>query len=120
MIGKWLSVSEIAELTGTTNRWTQKRAIREHWPSRNEKANGGIRRICQVAALPADVQTACAESLKLGLTGLQSQLKPSLQHKKKGNPCQPQRPRRWKRQARQSGGPLPFGQRRFAHGTVRD
>jgi hypothetical protein len=83
MIGRWLSVSEIAELTGTSNRWTQKRAINEHWVSRNEKANGGIRRIYQVSALPADIQTAYAESLKLGLTELQSRIEPPSKHEKK-------------------------------------
>jgi hypothetical protein len=63
MIGKWLSASEIAELILVSKQGVFNRASREHWPSRNEKANGGIRRIYQVAALPADIQTACAESL---------------------------------------------------------
>jgi hypothetical protein len=83
MIGRWLSAVEIAEIMNISIRWSKKRAISEHWPSRNEKANGGTRRIYQVAALPEDIQTAYAESLKLGLTGLQSQLKPASKHEKK-------------------------------------
>jgi hypothetical protein len=83
MISRWLSVSEIAELTGISNRWVQKCAVNERWVSRNEKANGGIRRIYQVCALPADIQTAYAASLKLSLQELQSQLKPQSQHEKK-------------------------------------
>jgi hypothetical protein len=83
MIGKWLSASEIAEIMNISIRWSKKRTISEHWPSCNEKANGGVRRICQVAALSADIQTAYAESLKLGLTELQSQLKPPSKHEKR-------------------------------------
>jgi transposase InsO family protein len=83
MISRWLSVSEIAELTGISNRWVQKRAECEHWVSRNEKANGGIRRVYQVAALPGDIQSAYAASLKLSLQELQSQLKPASKREKK-------------------------------------
>jgi hypothetical protein len=83
MIGKWLSAVEIAELMNVSIRWSKKRAVSEHWPSRNEKANGGVRRIYQVAALPADIQTAYAESLKLGLTELQSRIEPPSKHEKR-------------------------------------
>jgi hypothetical protein len=70
MIGRWLSASEIAKLVNIAVRSVQRRSVNEHWVSRNEKANGGIRRIYQVAALPEDIQTAYAASLKLGLTEL--------------------------------------------------
>jgi hypothetical protein len=83
MIGKWLSASEISAFTASDKRVINRRAVNEHWVSRNEKANGGIRRIYQVAALPEDIQTAYAESLKLSLTELQSQLKPASKHEKK-------------------------------------
>jgi hypothetical protein len=83
MIGKWLTASEISAFTASDKRVRNRRAVTEHWPSRNEKANGGIRRVCQVSALPADIQTAYAESLKLSLAGLQSQLKPASKHEKK-------------------------------------
>jgi hypothetical protein len=61
----------------------RKRAALEHWLSRNERANGGIRRIYQVAALPEDIQIAYAASLKLPLQELQNQLKPLSKHEKK-------------------------------------
>jgi hypothetical protein len=77
MIGKWLSAGEIAELMNVSIRWSKKRAVTEHWPFRTGKARGGTHRVYQAAALPADIQTACAESLKLSLTGLQSWTKPS-------------------------------------------
>ncbi|MDR3302074.1 MAG: Mu transposase C-terminal domain-containing protein [Spirochaetaceae bacterium] len=85
MISKWLSASEIAEFLSATVRWIQKRSVTEHWTSRNEKANGGIRKTYQIAALPEDVQTAYAASLKLSLADLQSQLKPPAGHQKKIN-----------------------------------
>ena len=85
MISRWLSASEIADIISMSKQGVLNRAERERWPARNEKANGGLRRIYQVAALPADIQAAYAASLKLSLTELQSRLKPSSRHKKKIN-----------------------------------
>jgi hypothetical protein len=83
MISRWLSAGEIAGIISITKRGVITRASREHWPSRNEKANGGIRRVYQVCALPEDIQSAYAGSLKLSLTELQSGIKPPSKHEKK-------------------------------------
>ncbi|MDR0557929.1 MAG: hypothetical protein LBG43_08720 [Treponema sp.] len=83
MINRWLPASEIAIFTASDKRVINRRAVNEHWPSRNEKANGGTRRVYQARALPEDILTAYAVSLKLALTELQSRLKPSSKHEKK-------------------------------------
>jgi hypothetical protein len=83
MISRWLSASEIAGILGIAIRSAQRRAVNEHWPSRNEKGNGGLRRIYRAAALPEDIQAAYAASLKVSLTELQSRLKPPSAHEKK-------------------------------------
>jgi hypothetical protein len=83
MISRWLSASEISGIISITKQGVLTRTSREHWPSRTEKANGGTRRIYQVAALPEDIQSAYAASLKLSLTELQSRLKPPSKHEKK-------------------------------------
>jgi transposase InsO family protein len=83
MIGRWLSAGEIAEFAKSTVRWIRIRSVNERWVSRNEKANGGIRRIYHAAALPEDIQTAYAASLKLPLQELQSLLKPASKREKK-------------------------------------
>jgi hypothetical protein len=83
MISKWLSASEIAQFINRTDRAIRWRAEKEHWVSRNQKWNGGTRLIYQLAALPEDIQTAYAASLKLSFEELQSQLKPSAKHEKK-------------------------------------
>lgn len=77
MISKWLSANEIASLMGITSRGLRKRADIENWLSLNQKANGGIRRIYQLAALPEDIQRAYAESLSISLDELQGALKPA-------------------------------------------
>jgi transposase InsO family protein len=85
MISRWLSAIEIASIFGVAKRVINRRAVTEHWASRNEKANGGIRRIYQIAALPEDIQIAYAASLKVSLSELQSQLKPSTGYQRKIN-----------------------------------
>ncbi|MDR2098214.1 MAG: Mu transposase C-terminal domain-containing protein [Spirochaetaceae bacterium] len=84
MISKWLSAGEIAQFINRTDRAIRWRAEREHWVSRLEKANGGTRRIYHVAALPEDIQTAYAASLKVSLSELQTQLKPVSRPEAKG------------------------------------
>ena len=77
MISKWLSAGEIARITGKTKRAINLRVVKERWVSRTVWANGGERRLYQVLALPEDIQTAYAASLKLDVQELQSQLKPT-------------------------------------------
>jgi hypothetical protein len=83
IISRWLSASEIAELISITKQGVFTRATREHWPSRSEKGNGGLRRVYQAAALPEDIQAAYAVSFKVSLSELQSRLKPPSAHEKK-------------------------------------
>jgi hypothetical protein len=83
MISKWLSASEIAVFIESDKRVINRRAVNEHWVSRNQKARGGTHRLFQLAALPEDVQTAYAESLAINLNDLQSQLKPASMPDKK-------------------------------------
>ncbi|MDR0707947.1 MAG: hypothetical protein LBF60_08770, partial [Treponema sp.] len=78
MISRWLSASEIAEFTTSDKRVINRRAVNEHWVSRNKKANGGTRRIYQVATLPEDIQAAYAASLNIAIEALKSELKPAL------------------------------------------
>jgi hypothetical protein len=83
VISKRLSASEISAFASSDKRVINRRAINERWPFRTEKARGGTYRVCQVTALPADIQAARAESLKLALTGLQSRIEPPSKHEKK-------------------------------------
>jgi hypothetical protein len=53
------------------------RAKREGWPYRSYTARGGKERRYHLKNLPEDIQTACAESLAVSLTELQSALKPA-------------------------------------------
>jgi hypothetical protein len=76
MIDKWLTANEIAEILGIAIRSVQRRAVKEHWVSRNQKGNGGTHRIFQLATLPEDIQAAYAASLQMPLEALQNQLKP--------------------------------------------
>jgi hypothetical protein len=85
MISKWLSANEIAELISIDIRSSQRRAKKEHWISRKQSVRGGKQSIYQLAALPEDIQTAYAASIKVSLTELQSQLKPSTGHQRKIN-----------------------------------
>ena len=62
---------------GITSRGLRKRADIENWLSREQKANGGMRRIYQLAGLPEDIQRAYAESLAVSLEELQGALKPA-------------------------------------------
>jgi hypothetical protein len=77
MISKWLSAQDLATILTITERGVRKRAKNEHWPSHNQKANGGIRKMYQLAALPEDVQRAYAENLAISLEEMQSHLKPA-------------------------------------------
>jgi hypothetical protein len=74
MISKWLSAGEIAGLISITKQSVFNRASKERCPFRDERWNGGLRRLYQVETLPEDVQIAYAASLKLSLQRLQSQL----------------------------------------------
>ena len=85
MISRWLSAGEVADIISMSKQGVLNRAEREHWVSRNEKSNGGLRRIYQLAALPEDIQTAYAASIKLSLQELQNRIKPPSKHEKKIN-----------------------------------
>jgi transposase InsO family protein len=83
MINKWLTSNEIAQLLSTTNRWIQKRAIKENWLYRSYAVRGGKEHRYHITNLPEDIQTAYAASIKTTLTYLQSQLKPASKPDKK-------------------------------------
>jgi hypothetical protein len=78
MINKWLTASEIASFTTVDKRVINRRAVKEQWVLRKEKANGGIRHIYQLSSLPEDIQAAYAVDLNLTIEALQGELKPAL------------------------------------------
>jgi hypothetical protein len=77
MISKRLSASEIAKILSITVRSAQRRANKESWKRCLCNGNGRQRYRYRLADLPADVQAACAASLKLSLDELQQQIKPA-------------------------------------------
>ena len=85
MVKRWISAVEIAAILGITKRGVNKRARSEQWRSRSIKANGGMSQLFQLEALPIDIQTAYAASLKMDLQAFQTALKPAYDYVKKVN-----------------------------------
>jgi transposase InsO family protein len=76
MINKWLTNNEIAQLLSMAKCSVIRRARREGWPHRCYTVRGGKENRYQLENLPADIQTAYAESLSISLEELQGTLKP--------------------------------------------
>jgi transposase InsO family protein len=83
MMDKWLTSKEIAPLLNLKTNSVNVRAKREHWPYRSYAVRGGKERRYHIKDLPAEIQTAYAESQAVSLEELQSRLKPAPVCKKK-------------------------------------
>ncbi|MHB9292657.1 hypothetical protein Holit_01759 [Hollandina sp. SP2] len=76
MIKEWLTLSDIAILSGCSKSTSIRDAQREGWPYRSYAVRGGQERRYHIKDLPEDIQAAYAVSLNLTLDALQTQLKP--------------------------------------------
>ncbi len=83
MIKRWLSSDEIANIVGIAKRSVNRRAKKENWCCRENKARGGSYYIYHVPSLPEDVQLAYAVSLRLTLESLKKNFKPAENYVKK-------------------------------------
>lgn len=85
MVKRWISADELAIVLNITSRAVRKRAKKEDWNCRKMKYSGGFCYSYQLSALPIDIQTAYAASLKMDLQALQTALKPEYDYVKKVN-----------------------------------